>query len=52
VSPLAENASVERLKLLALTDPARSRAAANDYLTRYPHGYARNDAERISQGSR
>jgi hypothetical protein len=52
VSPLAENASVERLKLLAMTDPARAKAAAHDYLTRYPHGYARDDAERIAQGSR
>ncbi|WP_394837412.1 FecR domain-containing protein [Pendulispora rubella] len=46
-SPLAENAVAERMKILATSDPARARTAARDYLTRYPRGFARVDAEKI-----
>jgi hypothetical protein len=46
-SPLAENACVERLRLLASGDPALARAEAARYLERYPNGFAREEAERI-----
>jgi hypothetical protein len=46
-SALAENAWVERLRLLAASDPARARAEAARYLERYPSGFARGEAERI-----
>ncbi len=44
---LAEQATVERMKLLAKIDRARGVAAAKAYLTRYPKGYARIDAQAI-----
>lgn len=44
---LAEQASVERMKLLATFDPPRATAAAKAYLTRYPKGYARPEAQAI-----
>jgi hypothetical protein len=47
-SPLAESASVERMKLLAASGSPLAKAAATQYLARYPHGYARDDAERIA----
>jgi outer membrane protein assembly factor BamD (BamD/ComL family) len=47
-SPLAETATVERMKLLATYDPGRAAAAARDYLARFPRGYARRDAEAIA----
>ncbi|WP_394847922.1 FecR family protein [Pendulispora brunnea] len=46
-SPLAENAVAERMKILATSDRARARSAARDYLSRYPRGFARIDAEKI-----
>lgn len=46
-SHLAQSASVERMKLLHTKDPSRGRAAASEYLNRYPTGFARHDAERI-----
>jgi len=46
-SPLAENAVAERMKILATSEPARARSAAREYLTRYPRGFARVDAEKI-----
>jgi ferric-dicitrate binding protein FerR (iron transport regulator) len=46
-SPLAESADAERLKLLRGHDPARAKAAAREYLSRYPGGFARTDATRI-----
>jgi hypothetical protein len=51
-SPLAEAASAERMKLLQAVDPARAPAAAREYLSRYPSGFARADAERIASGLR
>ena len=44
-SPLAENAYVERMRLLAATDPRRGAEAARLYLSRYPHGFARSEAD-------
>jgi hypothetical protein len=46
-SPLAENAYVERLRLLAASDSARAKVEAARYLQRYPNGFAREEAERI-----
>jgi hypothetical protein len=51
-SPLAEAASAERMKLLHAVDPSRAPAAAREYLSRYPSGFARGDAERIANGLR
>jgi hypothetical protein len=42
-SALAENAAVERMKLLGSTEAGR--AAARDYLARYPAGFARSVAD-------
>jgi ferric-dicitrate binding protein FerR (iron transport regulator) len=46
-SPLVESATVERMRLLHTTDPARGSAAASDYLARYPNGFAHAEAEAI-----
>jgi hypothetical protein len=46
-SPLAENAAAERMKLLASTHRPDAGQAADDYLARYPSGFARRDAEAI-----
>ncbi|HEY2404648.1 MAG TPA: FecR domain-containing protein [Polyangiaceae bacterium] len=46
-SPLSENASAERMQLLAAADPDAAARAASEYLARFPHGFARADAERI-----
>jgi len=46
-SELAESAAVERWRLLAQIDPASGRAAAGDYLIRYPNGFARSDARAL-----
>jgi hypothetical protein len=51
-SPLAENASVERMRLLRATDPARARVAARAYLGRWPDGFARSEAEGVLSGAR
>jgi hypothetical protein len=44
-SALAENAAVERMKLLGSTEAGR--AAARDYLARYPAGVARGAANAL-----
>jgi hypothetical protein len=46
-SPLAESASVERLRLLRRRDPARAAAAAREYLARFPDGFARAEADAV-----
>jgi hypothetical protein len=46
-SHLAENAAAERMKLLVTIDRAAARAAARQYLQKYPSGFARNDARDI-----
>ncbi|MDB5212599.1 MAG: hypothetical protein JWO86_526 [Myxococcaceae bacterium] len=43
-SNLAENAAVERMKLLLADDPPRGVVAARQYLRRYPNGFAQTDA--------
>ncbi|MEP7050474.1 MAG: FecR domain-containing protein [Pseudomonadota bacterium] len=48
-SPLAESASVQRMRLLEISNPAAAENAARQYLARYPQGYARTDAARIAQ---
>lgn len=50
-SPLAENAAVERMRLLRRDDPVRAAQAARDYLARYPNGFARVEAEAVAAGS-
>jgi len=48
-SPLAESAAVQRMILQAGMNPAAGRSAARQYLARYPQGYAKNDAEKLTQ---
>ena len=47
-SPLREAADAQRMNILAGIDRARARAAAREYLARYPRGFARADAEAIA----
>lgn len=49
-SPLAQNARVEVMRLLARSNRAAAAKAASDYLNRYPTGFAREEAERIVAG--
>jgi outer membrane protein assembly factor BamD (BamD/ComL family) len=49
-SPLAESATVERMRLLRSSDHARALSAAKQYLARYPAGFARAEAEAIVAG--
>jgi ferric-dicitrate binding protein FerR (iron transport regulator) len=44
-SPLAQNAMVERMRILRGTDPGRAAVAAREYLRRFPSGFARQEAE-------
>jgi ferric-dicitrate binding protein FerR (iron transport regulator) len=46
--PLAESATVERMRLLASIDAGRAATAAKAYLARYPNGFARGEAERLA----
>jgi hypothetical protein len=46
-SPLAESATVERMKILASTNPKAAVALAQHYLATYPDGFARDIAEGI-----
>jgi hypothetical protein len=48
-SPLAENAAVERLRLLSQQQPAKARAEAQVYLKRYPRGFAIEEAKRLAE---
>jgi hypothetical protein len=45
--PLAENAAVERMKLLASARRPEAARAAADYLAKYPTGFGRPDADAI-----
>ncbi len=45
--PLAESAAVERMRILAASEPARGAEAARAYLSRYPDGYARAEAQHL-----
>jgi ferric-dicitrate binding protein FerR (iron transport regulator) len=49
-SHLAQSAYGERMRLLRSVDKARAKAAARDYLRRYPNGFARKDAELVLAG--
>jgi hypothetical protein len=49
--PLAESAAVERMRMLAGANHARARLAARDYLTRYPNGFGRAEAEALAAGA-
>ncbi|MGZ3449237.1 MAG: FecR domain-containing protein [Polyangiales bacterium] len=49
-SALAETAAVERMRLLAATDPPRAKEAAQSYLLRYPTGTARVQAQKLVDG--
>lgn len=52
-SPLAHGAAIERMRLLAKGGPkerSRARAAARDYLARFPSGDAREEARLIVDG--
>lgn len=51
-SALAESALVERMRLLALRDEHAGAAAAREYLVRYPHGFARDEAARLAARDR
>ncbi|HET9959210.1 MAG TPA: FecR domain-containing protein [Polyangiaceae bacterium] len=44
--PLSESALVERMRLLKSMDTERGRVAARQYLAKFPHGFARAEAER------
>ena len=46
-SPLAENAMVERMRLLAAAPGGRARDEARRYLSRYPGGFAVEEARRL-----
>ncbi|WP_394850379.1 FecR family protein [Pendulispora brunnea] len=46
-SALAESAAVERWRLLTHVDRAAARAAAKEYVDRYPNGFARADARAL-----
>jgi hypothetical protein len=48
-SPLVESALAQRMQLLRTSDPARASAAADQYLARYPKGFARAEAESIKR---
>lgn len=50
-SPLAESASVERMRLLRSSDSPAAPSAARQYLARYPGGFAHAEAEAIVAGS-
>ena len=50
-SPLAESATVERMRALRTSDPARAVAAARQYLATYPSGFAHAEAEAIVAGT-
>lgn len=45
---LAESATVERMRILAAQDHDRAREAAQAYLAKYPHGFARDEASEIA----
>ena len=46
-SPLAQNAHVEMMRLLAVSDTAAARRQAEKYLRNYPNGFARDEAHRL-----
>lgn len=51
-SPLAESATVERMRIVAAADPRRGAEAARAYLSRYPTGFARAEATALVDRAR
>jgi ferric-dicitrate binding protein FerR (iron transport regulator) len=47
-SPLAENAMVERMRLLSATQHSRAKEEARRYLRHYPGGFALEEARRLT----
>jgi ferric-dicitrate binding protein FerR (iron transport regulator) len=47
--PLAEGATLERMKLLARYDHVRAVEAAREYLRRYPAGFGRAEAQAVAE---
>jgi ferric-dicitrate binding protein FerR (iron transport regulator) len=47
-SPLAENARVERMRVLAKNHDRRASDEARLYLARYPHGFAAQEAQQLT----
>lgn len=50
--PLSESAAAKRMRLLVASDPNRAPSAARSYLSSYPQGFARAEAEAIVAGQR
>ena len=50
-SPLAESATVERMRLLRSSESPRAPGAAKAYLARYPNGFAHSEAVALMAGS-
>lgn len=48
-SPLAQNAAVERMRLLAAVGDAQAASEARRYLARYPHGFALEEARQLAE---
>jgi hypothetical protein len=48
-SPLAENALVQRMRLLGERDRGLARVEAERYLQRYPHGFAEREARELAE---
>ena len=48
-TPLREAAEAQRMMLVSGNDHARAATLAKGYLSRYPHGFARADAEKIAR---
>jgi ferric-dicitrate binding protein FerR (iron transport regulator) len=48
--PLSESATVERMKLVAEQNRLDGVRAAREYLSKYPHGFAREEAKRLLDG--
>ncbi|HXX70245.1 MAG TPA: FecR family protein [Polyangiaceae bacterium] len=49
--PLSEDARVEHMRLLRTLAPGRAPVAARQYMTSYPNGFARGEAEAIVAGT-
>jgi hypothetical protein len=48
--PLAESATVERMKVIAELNRVEGAKASRAYLAKYPHGFAREEAKRLLDG--
>lgn len=50
--PLAESAAAERIRVARTSDPAGAKAFAQEYLRRYPQGFARAEATSVLESAR